>query len=89
MDFGVTRFVETDPVPKDAKIIGQTWLKVNKNGTPDKRFKNNRQVPVCEYGKILVTSNSGLHIELMCSNSGTVQEMRNSAVKMAAIAKSR
>lgn len=81
MDFGMSHFVETDPVPKDAKVIGQTWLKVNKNGTPDKRFKNNKQVPICEYGSVLVTSNSGLHIELMCSNSNTVSEMRTSAKK--------
>lgn len=81
MEFGTSHFVETDPVPKDAKVIGQTWLKVNKNGTPDKRFKNNRQVPVCEYGSVLVTSDSGLHIELMCSNSNTVSEMLTSANK--------
>lgn len=81
MDFGMSHFVETDSVPKDAKVIGQTWLKVNKNGTPDKRFKNNKQVPICEYGSVLVTSNSGLHIELMCSNSNTVSEMRTSAKK--------
>jgi hypothetical protein len=87
MGFGTTRFVETDPVPKDANIVGQTWLKVNKNGTPDKRFKNNRQVPVCEYGEVLVKSGSGLHIELMCSNSGTINEMRESATKFSEFTK--
>lgn len=87
MGFGTTRFVETDPVPKDAKVVGQTWLKVNKNGTPDKRFKNNRQVPVCEYGEVLVKSGAGLHIELMCSNSGTVNEMRESAAKFSEFTK--
>ena len=81
MGFGTTQFVETDSVPKDAKVVRQTWLKVNKNGTPDKRFKNNRQVPVCEYGMVLVKSNTGLHIELMCSNSETVSEMRSSATQ--------
>lgn len=35
-------FVESEPVPKDAQVIGQTWQFVNKNGTPDKRYKNNR-----------------------------------------------
>ena len=79
MGFGITRFVETDPVPKDAKVVDQTWLKVNKNGTPDKRYKNNRQVPICEYGTVIVESTAGLHIELMCSNSATISEMRDSA----------
>lgn len=51
MGLGVTNFVETDPVPKDARIISQTWLKVNKNGTPDMRFKDNRQIPVVRPAK--------------------------------------
>lgn len=76
MGFGISNFVETDPVPKDAKIIRHTWLKVNKNGTPDKRFKGNRQVPVCEYGAIEIESGSVLHVELMCSNSSTVDGMK-------------
>jgi len=33
------RFIESDPVPNDAVIVDRTWLYVNKNGTPDKRFK--------------------------------------------------
>lgn len=79
MDLGESRFVETDPVPKDANILGYTWLKVNKNGTRDKRYKNNRQVPVCQYGRVDIQSSSGLRIELMCSNIETVKEMRQSA----------
>jgi hypothetical protein len=87
MNFGTTYFVETDAVPKDAHIVGQTWLKVNKNGTPDKRFKNNRQIPVCEYGKVLINSGTGLNIELMCSNSDTVKKMQESATKFTAYLK--
>ncbi|MCH3986451.1 MAG: DUF4236 domain-containing protein [Lachnospiraceae bacterium] len=87
MGFGTTRFVETNPVPKDAKVIGHTWLKVNKNGTPDKRFKDNKQVPVCEYGEVIIKSGTGLHIELMCSNSETVREMRSSARRFAEFTK--
>lgn len=81
MGLGVSHFVETDPVPKDAKIIKQTWLKVNKNGSPDKRFKDNRQVPVCEYGRVVVQSGKALYVELMCSNSATISEMEKHAKK--------
>src|SRR5699024_6838126 len=35
-------FIESGGVPKDAQIVGHTWQYVNKNGTADKRFKNNR-----------------------------------------------
>ena len=62
------RFVETDPVPKDAQVVGQTWQYVNKNGTPDQRYKNNRQIPVCLYGQVFLRSSSGLNVELQISN---------------------
>jgi hypothetical protein len=38
-------FLETDSVPRDAQVVGQSWQYVNKNGGPDRRFKNNRQIP--------------------------------------------
>lgn len=70
------RFVETDPVPKDAQVVGQTWQYVNKNGTPDQRFKNNKQIPVCLYGQVFLRSSSGLNVELQISN---VQNARDFA----------
>lgn len=82
MRFSTTRFVETESAPKDANVVGTTWLKVNKDGSPDKRFKENRQVPVCEYGEILIESGSALHVELMCSNSATISDMRGYAEKI-------
>lgn len=63
-----TRFVESDLVPKDAQIVGQTWQYVNKNGTPDRRHKDNKQFPVCMYGQITLRSASGLYVELHISN---------------------
>ncbi|MCM0707740.1 DUF4236 domain-containing protein [Faecalicatena sp. BF-R-105] len=61
-------FVESDPVPKDAQVIGQTWQYVNKNGTPDKRYKNNRQLPICLYGVVRLRSTSGINVEMHISN---------------------
>lgn len=61
-------FVESDPVPKDAQVIGQTWQFVNKNGTPDKRYKNNRQLPICLYGVVRLRSASGINVEMHISN---------------------
>lgn len=62
------RFVENDPVPKDATVVDYTWQYVNKDGSPDKRFNNNRQLPVCLYGKVLLRSASGLDVELQISS---------------------
>jgi len=54
------RFVERDPVPGDAEVVGCTWEKVNKDGSPDRRFRDNRQLPVLLYGELRITSNTGL-----------------------------
>jgi hypothetical protein len=62
------RFTENGVVPKDSKIIDWTWTKVNKNGTPDKRFKDNRQIPVVKYGEITLKTDTGLHEEYEFSN---------------------
>ena len=68
------RFVERDTVPKDAVIVGSTWQYVNKNGTPDKRYSNNRQLPICQYGAVYLTSGTGLNVELQFSNVNKTQD---------------
>jgi hypothetical protein len=65
---GQSRFVEGDAVPPDAQIVAYTWRYVNKNGTPDRRFGNNRQLPVVLYGQLAITSSSGLNIVLESSD---------------------
>lgn len=62
------RFVETNPVPKDAEVVGQTWAMVNKNGTRDKRFKGNYQIPLVKYGQFKFSTKSGLNEEYQVSN---------------------
>lgn len=61
-------FTETSSVPRDSKVIRKTWAKVNKNGTPDKRFKNNYQIPVVQYGRIHLSTSTGVNEEYQMSN---------------------
>lgn len=65
---GSTRFVESESVPKDAQIVGETWKYVNKAGGPDKRFSDNKKLPICLYGKLELTSASGLNTVILFSN---------------------
>jgi len=60
IDFKFTQFVETSPVPSDATVVGKTWAKVNKDGSPDRRFTSNYQIPLVMYGELLLESKSGL-----------------------------
>ena len=60
-------FVEDGGVARDAEVIRRTWQYVNKDGSPDRRFNNNRQLPVCRYGVISI-SGANISIELQTSN---------------------
>jgi Protein of unknown function (DUF4236) len=66
--FSSVRFVQTGAVPSDSKIIDRTWAKVNKNGTPDRRFKGNYEIPIVRYGNIALQTSTGLNEEYEFSN---------------------
>ena len=65
-------FTEERSVPSDAKIIGQTWKKVNKNGSPDRRFANNYQIPIVEYADLMLESSDGLCERYLFSNFDSI-----------------
>lgn len=68
-----TRFIEERPVPSDTEVVAQTWRYVNRNGSPDRRFKNNRMIPVCQYAYIHFSSPSGLNERIMVSRPAVAQ----------------
>jgi hypothetical protein len=55
----VQLFVEEGPVPTDSRVLGHTWRFVNKSTGPDRRFNNNRQLPVLEYGRLVLAGAKG------------------------------
>lgn len=63
----VSRFVEEKGVPRDAKVVDRTWQYVDKSGGPDRRFKYNRELPICLYGRLELSSSTGLHTIIMFS----------------------
>lgn len=70
-----SRFIEEESVPKDAQVVGRTWKYVNKNGGPDKRFKNNRELPVLLYESISFMSDTGLNERVQVSRVGIGNEV--------------
>ncbi len=56
-----SRFVEESSVPQDADIIDYSWQYMNKKGGPDKRFSNNKEIPVCSYTYYNFSSKNGLN----------------------------
>ena len=69
VDCEATRFIETDALPPDGKRVGEVWEKSNKDGSRDKRFAENRQFPVMEYGEITFKSASGIYEKYMFSDA--------------------
>ena len=62
-----TRFIEEGAVPRDAQQIGTTWRYVCKDGTPDLRFRDNRQIPILRYGEVAISSAHGVRIVFQVS----------------------
>lgn len=71
----LTKFHEEQGVPNDSTVVGQTWAKANKDGSRDKRFVNNYQVPIALYGSWTLKSNTGLWEEFQFSNPELLQRL--------------
>jgi hypothetical protein len=65
-----SRHIETESIPSDAQVVGHTWQYPNKKGGPDRRFTSNRQIPVCLYEALHLSSPSGLNELIEHSKTG-------------------
>ncbi|PRZ52303.1 uncharacterized protein DUF4236 [Paraburkholderia fungorum] len=74
----LTRFIETDGVPSDSQVVGHTWRFVNKNGSPDRRFKDNRQIPIAQYEELKLSSAQGIQELYHFSRVGRGESFANS-----------
>ena len=77
-----SHFTETEVVPSDSEMIGKTWAKSNKNGTRDKRFRDNRELPVMRYGTMSLSAGGGLDEAFMFSNSDACRSFVESITAM-------
>lgn len=74
IQFVNTSFTEEEEFPSDAQLVKHTWAKVNANGSPDRRFKDNYRIPVALYGNLVFKSGSGLNESWMFSNHGAAKD---------------
>ncbi len=82
-------FIEEERVPADASQVGTTWRYVNRNGTPDRRFADNRQLPVLLYEQVAFTSPSGLREVLQLSATGGGNSFRSAVEALGRLARVR
>ena len=71
-----TKFIEENP-PGDAKIVDHTWKHPNKKGGPDRRFKDNYEIPICLYGELKIQSKSGMFFYLMTSKNESPKNFKS------------
>lgn len=74
VDATATRFTETEGVPGDAVVVGHTWAKSNKDGSRDRRFTNNSQIPVASYGEMTLSGQGGFREVFMTSRVGPCRD---------------
>ncbi len=80
---GQTRFIENESIPGDSAQVGTTWRYVAKNGGPDRRFNNNRQLPIMSYGELKFGSVSGLNEQFQCSVPEAATELSSAVAPLA------
>jgi hypothetical protein len=73
VEFIPKKFHEEEGVPPDSTVVGHTWAKCNKDGSPDRRFKGNYQIPIAQYATVQFGSPHGLNEQYMFSNLDKAQ----------------
>jgi hypothetical protein len=64
----LVQFEEEEAIPKDSRVVGQAWAKANRDGSRDRRFANNYQIPIALYGSLSMKSDQGLWEEFQFSD---------------------
>jgi hypothetical protein len=77
-----SNFIEDGQLPRDAQVVGQTWKHPNKNGGPDRRFNDNRKIPICRYEVMHLTSHSGVNELVEFSKTGVAQPFASALKKL-------
>lgn len=76
VDWQAMRFAESEEdAPADGERVGKSWEKINRDGRPDKRYKNNSVWPEMRYGRLELTSETGLRWILLSSQAGAAERV--------------
>lgn len=84
-----SRFIEDGQVPRDARVVDHTWKHPNKNGGPDRRFRDNRQIPICLYEVLHFQSRTGINELVEFSQTGKAAAFADGCTRLANLPKER
>jgi len=77
IEYAGSDFIEHDSIPADAEQLGEAWHKSNKDGSPDRRFRDNRELPLVRYGHLEFTSGDEILAVYQVSNWRSAQAFAN------------
>lgn len=82
-NFRQQRFIEPKiSIPSDSKIIDSVWERVNKDDSPDMRFKGNFQTPVVRYGLFEFSNSNNIDTVYYISNYEISENFANNFQKI-------
>jgi len=66
--FSTERRLEEEEVPADAEVVGRTWRYTRSDGSPDRRYAKNPEIPVILYGLLEISGPSSFEVLLLVSD---------------------
>jgi hypothetical protein len=87
VEIATAECVDEQRVPRDAQVVAHTWRHVDRNGEPDRRFKDNPQLPVALYETIHFRSSTGLNELVHASRTGVGAPVAEALAALAALAR--
>lgn len=68
VESGEVRLPEREALPPDATVVDYTWERVNRDGSPDRRYANNARIPIVAYGCLHITIGANDRRAFLVSN---------------------
>jgi DNA polymerase-3 subunit epsilon len=75
-------FIEDGAIPGDAQRVGTAWKFANMNGGPDRRFKNNRRLPILRYADVQLTGAGGFTVLWSFSTCASAQALAGAVSRL-------
>ncbi len=72
--FSTERRPEEEEVPADAEVVGRTWRYTRGDGSPDRRYASNPEIPVVLYGLLEISGPAGFEVLLLISDRNAAAE---------------
>lgn len=82
IDGKTSRFIEDGAVPADAQVVDKAWRYSNRDGSPDRRFNGNHQIPVVLYEELIFATPRGLNEVVQASRHALLPMLQQGLAAM-------